>query len=142
MNKEIQQILLVEDDVEYTGLAQRALAASSDRYHIEVVRKLAAARMRLRQRLPDVLVTDLRLPDGNGLDLVKQYASSSCFPVVVVTNQGENAEAIEAMRAGAIDYFSKSASLYENICGASRSNSAGVELFHAKASFGDCAFAE
>ena len=55
----------------------------------------------------DFCLTDLQLPDGSGLDLVKLISSSSTVPVAVITAHGSMDLAIEALKLGAFDFVNK-----------------------------------
>ncbi len=69
---------------------------------------LAEAHALLEQGHYDVCLTDMRLPDGNGIDLVRHISSEySDLPVAVITAHGSMDAAIEALKAGAFDFVSK-----------------------------------
>jgi PAS domain S-box-containing protein len=57
---------------------------------------------------PDLVITDLRLPDGDGGDVVRALRGRTTVPVVVMTAFGDQKVAVEAMRLGALDYVVKS----------------------------------
>ena len=57
---------------------------------------------------PDIIFTDLSMPDGNGLELIKTvHAESPLTPIVVISGAGMIADAVEAMKLGACDYLCK-----------------------------------
>lgn len=67
-----------------------------------------SARTLLQQKPIDLCLTDMKLPDGNGLELVEYLqASSSNIPIAVITAHGSMDTAIKAMKAGAFDFISK-----------------------------------
>ena len=69
---------------------------------------LAEARARLAERRYDVCLTDMRLPDGDGIDLVRLIAERYPeLPVAVITAHGSMESAIAALKAGAFDFVSK-----------------------------------
>src|SRR5262249_8446308 len=69
---------------------------------------LAAGREQIEQAEPDVVVLDLQLPDGNGLDLFREiHAADPKLPVIFVTAHGTTETAIETMKNGAFDYLVK-----------------------------------
>ena len=69
---------------------------------------LAAARHQLDDRAFDLCLTDMRLPDGDGLDLVEWIAEQHPrLPVAVITAHGNVSAAVRALKAGAFDFVSK-----------------------------------
>ena len=105
------RILLVEDEEAHAGLVRRAFEAHADRFRLAVAGSLREARACLAQESqPDLLITDLRLPDGRGIELLpaEDKAERDRFPVVVMTAHGDEQVAVEAMKAGALDYVVKS----------------------------------
>ncbi|HVG36514.1 MAG TPA: sigma-54 dependent transcriptional regulator, partial [Thermoplasmata archaeon] len=57
---------------------------------------------------PDLILCDIKMPDGNGLDLLKKIKSESPkTPVIMITAHTSTADAIDAMKAGAVDYIAK-----------------------------------
>ena len=69
---------------------------------------LGAARQRLSEQAFDLCLTDMRLPDGNGIDLVRHISEHyPRLPVAVITAHGNMESAIEALKAGAFDFVSK-----------------------------------
>jgi two-component system NtrC family response regulator len=100
------QILVVDDEKSIRRLAQKELASSQ-----REIRTAASAREALAeiQRQPfDVIVLDMRLPDGNGLDLMMQLRESIPeVEVILITGFGDIDNAVEAMKLGAYDYITK-----------------------------------
>jgi two-component system, LuxR family, sensor kinase FixL len=104
-------VLLVEDDEMHAELARRAFEDLPG-VRLDVARRLGEARAQLAAgRVPDIVVADLRLPDGEGIEL----AGDDAFPVVIMTSQGSEAMAVEAMRAGALDYVVKSEAMFDEM---------------------------
>ncbi|MEJ2592344.1 MAG: sigma-54 dependent transcriptional regulator, partial [Candidatus Thiodiazotropha sp.] len=69
---------------------------------------LGAARQRLSEQAFDLCLTDMRLPDGNGIDLVRHISEHyPRLPVAVITAHGNMESAIDALKAGAFDFVSK-----------------------------------
>ncbi len=57
---------------------------------------------------PDLIILDIRLPDGNGLDLLARlHEQDNTRPIIVITAYGSVSEAVRAMKSGAFDYFTK-----------------------------------
>jgi PAS domain S-box-containing protein len=103
------RVLYLEDDAADADLARRALRRSDPGIELEVAVTVADAIARLAAgEPPDIVLTDLQLPDGNGLDLLREIrARHAALPVIVLTGQGESEPAIAALRAGADDYLVK-----------------------------------
>ena len=98
-------ILLVEDEAHHVALIRRAFA-DSEQTRLTVARSLREARACLATDVPDLLLADWRLPDGEGTELITDDAT---YPVVLMTSFGDEQVAVEAMKAGALDYVVKSA---------------------------------
>jgi len=100
------RLLLVEDTVSLAALYREFLR--DEGHEIRHVASLGAARRALSEELPDAILLDLRLPDGDGLDLLREVrAMPRPPPVVVMTAHGSVGTAVEAMRAGASDFLVK-----------------------------------
>ncbi|MCB1777536.1 MAG: EAL domain-containing protein [Candidatus Competibacteraceae bacterium] len=100
-------ILLAEDDEDHAELAQRAIKTCDPSCELIVVGSLKAARTWLTRQMPDLLIADLHLPDGSGIDLLHADAPLA-YPVIIIISQGDERMAVEAMKAGAMDYVVKS----------------------------------
>jgi two-component system response regulator PilR (NtrC family) len=98
--------LIVDDEPDILELVEITLA----RMDVESVgaADLAAARQALEEAHFDLCLTDMRLPDGDGIELVRHIASRfPALPVAVITAHGNMQTAVEAMKAGAFDFVSK-----------------------------------
>src|SRR5690606_10271028 len=97
-------LLLVED---HPGLrAVLVDAATGEGIEVEAVETVAAARRHLATGTFAFVLTDLKLPDGTGLEVV-DAARRAGTPVVVMTAFGSVGTAVEAMKRGAIDFLEK-----------------------------------
>jgi len=102
----IGSILLVEDDEPLRKIIARALRARS--YRVVEVGTLKDGMDALRSGATDLLITDLNLPDGNGVELVRESKSiDSLRPVLVMSGTQEQEERIQAFDAGADDVVGK-----------------------------------
>lgn len=114
MTKQTQtEVLLVEDDEGHAKLLRRAFRGQEDRFNIYVVNGLRAAREYLNENSPGIVLTDLVLPDGRGMDLLLPRSDDLPFPVVVMTSFGDETVAVEAIKLGALDYVVKSSETLE-----------------------------
>jgi DNA-binding NtrC family response regulator len=99
--------LLVVDDETGVCYSFRRLFAS-DTVEVLTAQTLAEGRARLQADDPDVVVLDLQLPDGSGMDLFEEIrARTPKRPVIFITAHGTTRTAIEAMKNGAFDYLIK-----------------------------------
>ena len=101
-----RKVLIVEDSPSlartYEGFLQHA------GYHAEIAQTAAAAREKLSAQTPDLVLLDLQLPDGNGIEILEAAQDRpDAPPVVVITANASMNAAIEAMRAGALDFLAK-----------------------------------
>jgi DNA-binding NtrC family response regulator len=102
----METILLVEDKADLREMLQQALARM--KYEAVPAATATAARTALRERRFAAVLTDLRLPDGSGLDVLRvAMEADTALPVVVMTAYGTIAEAVSAMRDGAYDFIQK-----------------------------------
>lgn len=105
------KILYVEDDARDADLTRRWLRTSAPHLEFEVVSTIEKAFARV-QRLEteplDLVLTDVNLSDGDGLSLLKHIRENSLpLAVVVITGQGDEETAVEALKARADDYVVK-----------------------------------
>lgn len=111
-----RRILLVEDEIAHIEIIRRAFAAAALNIELLVVSTLQAARQQLADTNPDLVICDLRLPDGDGTQLLPPQAQShSLFPIVILTALGDEATAVEAIKRGALDYVVKSRHSLHNL---------------------------
>ncbi len=100
------QILVVDDEPDLRTLYELTLLREG--YRVEAASCLAEAWEQLGDNRFDAVITDMRLPDGQGLDLIKgmqsQQRPERC---VVMTAYGSAENAVEALKAGAFDYLTK-----------------------------------
>ena len=97
--------ILVLDDEPNIGSSLR-LILEREGYQVTIVRSIAEAG-NLADRA-DVLLLDVRLPDGSGIDFLRQLRDRDCSaPAIMISGHGTIAEAVQATRAGAFDFLEK-----------------------------------
>lgn len=100
------QILLVDDEESIRRLVEKEIASMR-----RVVRTAASAREAfdlIRRQQFDVILLDIRLPDGDGLDLLEKFREAiPDVEVILITGYGNIDSAVEAMKIGAYDYIAK-----------------------------------
>ena len=99
-------VLLVDDEPDILKLLEITLGRME--LQTRSVGSLAAARSALEQQVPDLCLTDMRLPDGNGLTLIEHMQQNYPeVPVAMITAHGSVESAIEALKLGAFDFVTK-----------------------------------
>ena len=108
-----RRLLIVEDEKVFARAVQKRLARAG--YSSEIALDLAAAHAALRADSYDMILLDMRLPDGSGLDLLSFVGEQpgEPVPVVVMSAYGEIGDAVSAMKLGASDYLKKPVDLDE-----------------------------
>lgn len=108
--KKITHILLVEDEPAHAELARRAFEARGGQVRLTIAKTLAEARsyLSILTPRPALIIADWRLPDGDGMELLEEYRENPAIPAIIMTSHGNERVAVEAMKAGALDYLVKS----------------------------------
>lgn len=104
------RVLLVEDEDLFARAVVKRLQKAG--YECEQAQTVADGRAIARQFAPDMVLLDMRLPDGNGLELLGEFTAID-VPVIVMTAHGEVSDAVSAMKQGATDYLKKPVDLEE-----------------------------
>ncbi|TXH03887.1 MAG: sigma-54-dependent Fis family transcriptional regulator [Nevskiaceae bacterium] len=98
--------LIVDDEADIRELVEITLSRMG--LKTRAAATLADARALLAQQAFDFCITDMRLPDGNGISLVQQIQRDHpCMPVAMITAYGNAQAAVESLKAGAFDFVSK-----------------------------------
>lgn len=102
----MKRILIVDDDVTFALMLSTWLGKKG--FGTATAANLDAARKRLAEASCDLVLTDMRLPDGDGTDLLEWIACRPIsVPVIVMTGYAEIGNAVRSMKLGAEDYISK-----------------------------------
>src|SRR3990167_3538835 len=118
------RVLLVEDESLFARAVIKRLQQAG--YDCERAETLAAGRATAQQFAPDLLLLDMRLPDGSGMDLLAEMAGRG-VPVIVMTAYGEVSDAVNAMKQGAIDYLKKPIDLDELLLSIQKAEATAVQ---------------
>jgi DNA-binding response OmpR family regulator len=97
--------MLVDDNHDILDLTKKWLDMRG--YCVQATDSLKSARKMLASRTPDLIVLDIILKDGNGLDLCQEIRESSDVPILLLTCLGESADVVNGLRAGGDDYLPK-----------------------------------
>ena len=101
-----QRVLVVDDEPDIRELLELTLAKMG--LGVDSAGSIGEAKERLRDARYRLCLTDMRLPDGEGLELVRHIAAlAGDLPVAVITAHGSAENAVAALKAGAFDYVSK-----------------------------------
>ena len=101
-------LLLVDDDKPFLSRLARAMETRG--FEVRMAESVAEGIQQVKKSAPGYAVVDLRLSDGNGLDVIEAlHASRPEARVVVLTGYGNIATAVTAVKLGAIDYLAKPA---------------------------------
>jgi two-component system, NtrC family, nitrogen regulation response regulator NtrX len=99
--------ILIVDDEENVGASLRMVLEGAG-YHVLLFRTAAEFRSQMPNVWADAYLLDVRLPDGNGIDLLRALRSAeNQAPVIMISGHGTIADAVSATRAGAFDFLEK-----------------------------------
>ena len=100
-----QQVLVVEDEESYQDALSVGL--SSEGFVVIGAKTLADARDVMGRTKPDIILLDLMLPDGSGVDFCREVYNSSRIPVIMVTARSSEVDVVLGLEIGAADYVTK-----------------------------------
>lgn len=107
---DMRRVLIVDDEADIRELLDLTLVRMG--LDVDCVGSVAEAREKLTAHRYQLCLTDMRLPDGTGLELVRHLnAQASATPVAVITAHGNTENAVAALKEGAFDYIAKPVSL-------------------------------
>ena len=107
------RVLVIEDETLFAKAVCKRIRKAG--YDCDIAGTLAKAKTLLSSQPPDLILLDMRLPDGAGLDFLSELRSGDLkdVPVVVLTAYGELEDAVAAMKLDALDYLKKPIDLEE-----------------------------
>ncbi len=100
-----QRILIVDDEPQITRVLRRSLTTHG--YDVRVASDGLAALQTFGDWPPDLVVTDLSMPNTDGLQLCRNLRAISQLPIIVLSVRGEERTKVQALDAGADDYLTK-----------------------------------
>jgi len=100
-----KRILLVEDDKRIQAFNRELFEGQG--FFVRTAMTLAEAKASISQQMPEVIVLDLNLPDGNGLDFLRDLRRTSKVPVLLLTGLGRDEDVIVGFESGCNDYLAK-----------------------------------
>lgn len=106
---DIKKILIVEDDSSLSNGITLALKDSE--FSFVQVRDLRSARQETGSTVFDLIILDINLPDGNGLDFLQELRRTSAEPVIILTANDLETDVVTGLELGADDYITKPFSL-------------------------------
>ena len=102
---EHRRILVVDDEPQITRVLRTSL--SSQNYDIRVANDGETALEIMKDWTPDLVITDLSMPNMDGLELCRRLRLSTQIPIIVLSVRGEERTKVQALDAGADDYVTK-----------------------------------
>ena len=100
-----KRILVVDDEPQITRVLRTALTGSG--YEVRTANDGLAGLRSVREWQPDLVVTDISMPNMNGIELCRQLRAETTLPIIVLSVKGEEKTKVEALDAGADDYVTK-----------------------------------
>lgn len=102
----MKKILLLEDDLTYSKIIKKFL--EKNQYSVTTATKLVDAYSLMERESPELIITDYRLPDGTGMEILEKIINSKKHtPVILITNYSDIRTAVKSMKMGAFEYITK-----------------------------------
>ncbi len=115
--RDIKQILLVEDEEAHALLVRRIFEESDDGWKIDDAASVGEAKRWINEHSGQdfLVISDYRLPDGTGLDLTggAERPEEMKFPFIIITGVGSEKLAVQSLKSGALDYVVKGEDLHQ-----------------------------
>ncbi|MGH7784971.1 MAG: response regulator transcription factor, partial [Candidatus Binatia bacterium] len=108
---ERRKVLVVDDESQITRVLRHSLAAH--KYDVRTAADGLSALDTFRDWHPDLIITDLQMPEMDGIEFCREIRKLSTLPIIVLSVRGEERTKIEALDAGADDYVTKPFSIDE-----------------------------
>lgn len=95
MDERKAEILIVEDEPEILSINERLLSRRG--YSVTTAKSYAESIQKLSEFTPDMLILDIMLPDGSGMDICRNFRKSSDNPVIFLTGKSEVSDKVEGL---------------------------------------------
>ncbi len=105
MTNNRNKILIVEDDRKVASVIGTLLENNS--YQIIYAQSVREAEMLFLSHLPDAVILDLGLPDGDGVEVIDKIREAYTTPILVLSSRGSESDKVDALDRGANDYVTK-----------------------------------
>ena len=102
------KVLLLENDASHAEAIRCALQSSNAHFIVRVACSLREYRDSVAAGPPDIALLNMVVPGGRSLELVSSPPEANPFPILMMASYGDEKTAVEAMKAGALDYVVKS----------------------------------
>ena len=98
-----KRIMLIEDDKNILAVNKEILEL--EQFHVETATSLKEGIEKIARFLPDVIVLDIMLPDGSGIQMCKKLREKTNVPILFLTCKDDKRDIIEGLNAGGDDYM-------------------------------------
>ncbi len=105
MNSNKYKVLIIEDEGNIRHFVKTILATNG--YQVIEARNVSEGKMAFMSHSPDLLILDLGLPDGDGMELLKMVRAEFLTPIIVLSARTDEKDKVIALDAGANDYITK-----------------------------------
>ncbi len=105
MTRNRYRILIIEDEANIRNFVKTILTANG--YQVVEAQNAAEGRMMYLSHLPDLIILDLGLPDGDGIDFIQMVRKDSAVPILVLSARTDESDKVAALDGGANDYVTK-----------------------------------
>jgi DNA-binding response OmpR family regulator len=100
-----KRVLIVDDEPQISGIVEEYL--KRDGFSTEVAPTVALANEAIERAQPDLMILDINLPDGTGLDVLRKMAAHRRVPTILLTARADEVDRIVGLELGADDYVTK-----------------------------------
>ncbi len=112
----IKRILIVEDEIAHFELIERGFERRQSEFALKRAVNISEALIQINLFKPDLIISDWKLPDGNGTELIlKDSRGNATLPIILMTSYGNENFAVEALKLGVIDYIVKSPETFSDM---------------------------